>query len=77
MMPLPQPGELFAWGIVYGQRRQFRLAIPRDEQHDLAYAERRAAELGGVLVPLSVGNFLATEARNTPSSGDPREARSR
>lgn len=52
--PLPQPGHLFGWGIVFGERNQHRCTIANDGLHDRAYAERRAAELHGIVFDLEV-----------------------
>jgi hypothetical protein len=45
----------YAWGVEYptqGGRVTRVLVIVHDEDHDLAYAERRAVDLRGVLVNL-------------------------
>jgi hypothetical protein len=53
--PLPEPGTLFGWGILYGERLQHRCTIVADELRDRAYAEGKAADLRGVLVELVIG----------------------
>lgn len=53
--PPPAPGDLFGWGILYGDRLQHRCTIVADEMRDRAYAEGKAADLRGVLVELVIG----------------------
>lgn len=52
---LPQPGELIGWAIFYGDKREHVTAIVAHGTHDQAYADQRAADLRGVIVPMLAG----------------------
>lgn len=56
---IPEPGQVVAWLIVYGERRRHWACVLGDK----AKAQQKAADLRGVLVDLLAGaaDFSASE----------------
>ncbi|MDH4053675.1 MAG: hypothetical protein OEU93_19070 [Rubrivivax sp.] len=45
--------DVYAWAIEYPVHRQTAVVfVLNDGRHDIAYAEQRAADLHGIIVPL-------------------------